>query len=99
MIVDTLKNLNCYRGISQRLDKAFDFLQKTNLNELPEGRHDIEGDAVYALVQSYTTMNPAKVDFEAHRKYIDIQYLREGSEIIYWALVDELQPKGEFSEE
>ena len=99
MILDKLENLNCYCGISERLDKAFKFLSETDFNQLPEGRHDIEGDAVYALVQTYTTMNSAEVDFEVHRKYADIHYLRKGSETVYWALVEELQVKGEFSEQ
>ncbi|HYF37760.1 MAG TPA: YhcH/YjgK/YiaL family protein, partial [Prosthecobacter sp.] len=49
------------------------------------GRHDLDGDNVYALVQQYTTKAQDKALFEAHRKYIDVQYVHSGREAILWA--------------
>ena len=48
----------------------------------PDGRYDIAGTACFALVQHYETAPAASRRLEAHRKYIDIQYLARGSEII-----------------
>lgn len=52
----------------------------------PEGRVDLDGDRVFALVSTYETQ-PADCAwrFEGHREYIDIQYVASGSEIIGWA--------------
>ena len=36
---------------------------------------------------------------EAHRKYMDIQYVVEGEEIMGWAPLEQLQLVGEFNEE
>jgi YhcH/YjgK/YiaL family protein len=47
------------------------------------GRHDIDGDSVYALVQQYQT-RPAAGMPEAHRRYIDIQFIARGREVIHW---------------
>jgi len=99
MIVDKVDNLDCYRGLSRNLDKAIDFLLKRHQDESAEGRHDIDGDAVFALFQTYMTKNAGDVRFEAHRKYIDIQYLQKGEETIYCANVQDLQTDTEYSAE
>ncbi|CAK7029548.1 MAG: hypothetical protein DELT_02724 [Desulfovibrio sp.] len=66
--------------LSPAFGKAFAFLAGKDLPALPDGRHDIDGDTIFALVQAPTT-EPAKVRrFEAHAKYFDIQFLISGEE-------------------
>lgn len=65
-----------------RWDKAFDFLRKTDLSKLEVKRYDIDGDNLYASVSEYLTKNEETTDFEAHRKYIDIQCVISGKEIM-----------------
>jgi YhcH/YjgK/YiaL family protein len=57
---------------------------------LTDGRVEIDGDKVYALVQSYETVATDEPRFEAHRKYLDVQYLASGEEVIGWASIDRL---------
>lgn len=64
----------------ERWDKAFDFLKKSDLQNMEAKRYDIDGDALYATVSEYITKNEEDVKFEAHRKYIDIQCVIKGSE-------------------
>jgi biofilm protein TabA len=68
---------------SAGLKKAIDWLKSVRGQILPDGRVDIDGDKVYALCQSYETKGGEMV-FEGHRKYIDVQYVAQGAEIIYW---------------
>lgn len=84
MIQDTLNNSARYEVLGPRFAKAFDFLRSVN-SDLTEGRHDIDGDEVFALVQSYVTRPAEDSLFEAHRKYIDVQYIHSGRETILWA--------------
>jgi YhcH/YjgK/YiaL family protein len=65
-----------------RWDKAFSFLKSTDLSKLPVKRAEIDGDNVYALVQDYLSKNDEAANFEAHRKYADIQYVINGAEIM-----------------
>ncbi len=46
------------------------------------GRTDIEGDDVYVLLSEAETHPPEQVQFEAHRRYIDIQFVVRGQESI-----------------
>lgn len=80
MIKDELKNAEIYYNLSENLKKGFLWLQKTDLNNLADGRYLIDGNAVYASVQTYTTKSEA--NYEAHRKFIDIQYIVEGNEYV-----------------
>jgi biofilm protein TabA len=86
MIVGKLDVLKGQIPSSPRLDKALAYLAETSAQDLPDGRYEIDGDAVYALVQSYDTL-PAdeKSKYEAHRKYIDVQYIASGIEVMGWA--------------
>lgn len=61
-------------------EAAFAFLNEKDLENIELGRYDLS-DGVYVNVEEYTTKDSAS--FEAHRKYIDIQYLAKGKEYIY----------------
>jgi biofilm protein TabA len=84
MILDTLEQSSTYEAISPRLVKAFNFLRQMS-DQFPLGRHEIDGDDVYAMVQSFPTTPVETRKYEAHRQYIDVQYLITGREVIYWA--------------
>lgn len=84
MILDTLDTIDRYALLNPRFAAAFEFLR--GLGSAPAiGRHEIDGDFAYALVQQYETRPVAGAQLEAHRRYIDIQYIARGSEAIFWA--------------
>lgn len=84
MIQDTLDQSARYEVLLPRFAAAFAYLREVDgTQEL--GRHDISGDDVFAIVQTYTTKPMEKALFEAHRKYIDVQFLYSGRETILWA--------------
>lgn len=80
MIFDTLDNVNNYEGLG-RVYTALKFLSETDFSKTPLGRYELDGDNIFYMVQSYDT-DPDKTISEAHKKYIDIQYMVEGEEII-----------------
>lgn len=84
MVLDTLANAARYESLNSRFAKAFAYLRTVDgTQEL--GRHDLDGDHCFALVQTYETKPVEKAKFEAHRKYIDIQFIYSGRETILWA--------------
>ena len=54
-------------------------------------RHEVDGDSIYALVQEYLTKPQAECKWEAHRRYIDLQYVTQGAEGIGFANIHHLQ--------
>jgi biofilm protein TabA len=67
---------------SDRWNKAFAFLKEADLAKLELRRHDLDGDNLFVMVSEYNTKKPEDARYEAHRKYIDIQYVVSGSELI-----------------
>jgi biofilm protein TabA len=65
-----------------RWEKAFKFLANSDLLKLEPKRYDIDGDNLYATISEYNTKNEETTKFEAHRKYIDIQYIIKGKEVM-----------------
>lgn len=81
---------------AERLAAALEFLARPDLAELPLGRQDIMGDEVFANVQAYDTVPADEKDYEAHRAYLDIQYLISGGEKILVAPLGDCEAVGEF---
>lgn len=80
MIKDKLNNAKNYYELSENLKKGFQWLATTDLININDGRYEIDGNDVYASVQTYETKSDA--NYEAHRKYIDIQYIIKGRELV-----------------
>jgi biofilm protein TabA len=91
MILDTLSEAPAYRHLGPRFAAGLDWLTRFSPATL-DGRIDIEGADVYALVQSYDTVPVAEKKFESHRAYADIQYVAAGAEVIHYAPTARLQP-------
>ena len=62
--------------------KAFAYLKNTDLNKIAKGKYPIDGDNVFASVTADSSKNFDKTNWESHRKYIDIQYVINGEEMI-----------------
>lgn len=82
MIADKLENAAFYSGLDPLIVAGLEFLKRPDLADLEEGRHDIQGDDLFALVMKYQTKHLAYAIFESHQKYHDIQYIISGSERI-----------------
>ena len=82
MIVDRLTNWRLYRGLAPRLVRALEFLRDADVRSLSLGRHDLDGDRLFALVQEYTTKPLEQCRWEAHQRYCDVQFVARGAERI-----------------
>jgi len=85
MVVTDLDHSDHQTAGAPGLRKAFAFLRSPGIHQLPDGRVEIDGDRVFALVQRYDTMMTDAPRFESHRKYIDVQFIVSGEEVIGWA--------------
>ncbi|MDP2866312.1 MAG: YhcH/YjgK/YiaL family protein [Elusimicrobiota bacterium] len=90
MILTDLKNAESRLPEGAAFRLALDFLRRPDIQALPDGKYEIDGEKVFAMVQRYETLEEAEPKFEAHRKYIDLQFLASGAEIIGWAPLKEM---------
>jgi len=99
MIVCSLTDFSEQVVLNERMLIALEFLQQAQGLDLPDGRVEIDGTQVYALVQSYDSK--PKTDqprFEAHRRYIDVQYIVSGKEHIGWAPLETMQAVTDYND-
>ena len=98
MIIDRMENLYLYAGLSAGLAKAFEILKDGKLTKKTDGRYDIDSD-LYYIVQHYITKPMAEGKLEAHRKYIDVQFVAEGRKVIGYAPVGQLEISQAYDEQ
>ena len=84
MILDELAAARRYCGLHALFREGFEFLARPDLESLEGGRHELRGDRLFALVNRDPGRGRSGARLEAHRKYIDIQYLVSGNEEIGW---------------
>ncbi|MPM74613.1 Toxin-antitoxin biofilm protein TabA [bioreactor metagenome] len=90
MIYGCIRNIDAEKQqFSVRLQKGLEFIQNSDFSQLAEGRYEIDGDSIYATVADYDTEPKGHRRPEAHRKYIDIQYLAAGEELIGCSFLSE----------
>lgn len=86
MIFDKMQNISCYFDEIPQLKKVAEFIDDFNQNGREDGTYEIDGKHIFAMIQSYRTKAQTyEMMFEAHKKYIDLQYIVSGIEKIRWA--------------
>lgn len=97
MIVGHLANIQKEIALyPAALREGFKFLSENDIAELSPGRHAVWGDNLYAVVSEYDTQPKRERRPEAHRNYLDIQYIAAGEEMIGSA---PLEAAGEIAED
>jgi YhcH/YjgK/YiaL family protein len=89
-----------------RIRKGLLYLKEANHNDIFSALEtekgskiiNIEDKNLFAIYSIYNPLNDEPVKFERHKKYIDIQYLFEGEELILVAF-DHMQKVTDFSDE
>ncbi|MGD0572211.1 MAG: YhcH/YjgK/YiaL family protein [Sedimentisphaerales bacterium] len=85
MILDRIDNTHLYVGPHAGFARAFEILTDKTLSQKQDGKYTVDGEKIYYTLQRYTTKPLNEGNLEAHRKYIDIQFLLEGVEILGYA--------------
>ena len=89
MIFDKLENAGRYFSINPLFEAAFKFLMQEGLTSMECGTYEIEGKNLYAMISEAPGKKREDTKLETHIKYIDIQFLIDGSEEIGWNVLSE----------
>ena len=86
MIVDQLKNIDVYKGVSADIYAGLQFLARVS-PDIELGTYPIN-ERVKAIVSEYYTVENFERGYEAHKHVIDIQYPVIGLERVKWSPVE-----------
>jgi len=95
MILDKLDQSGRYLALHPGLEAGFIYLRTLALDHLKDGRNQIDGDRLYALVSSGKGKGRSGARLETHQKYIDIQFTFSGTDEIGWAALTSCQKQSE----
>ncbi|WP_372798131.1 YhcH/YjgK/YiaL family protein [Pontiella sp.] len=98
MILDTLANAAKYANLKTGLSQGFGFLDQPGVENLEPGRYEISDDLVFAIVEKNEGRSVEDGKLEAHRNYIDIQYIISGDESMGWSPLDALSASEGYDE-
>lgn len=78
-------------------EAVYNFYKEKDLNTLELGRHDLHENGTFVNIEEYNTKDSAH--FEAHKRFIDIQYLSRGKEYIRVSSLDNITNQVEVYDE
>jgi len=90
MIYDTLDNAGLYLPLGPRFELGLRYLETFDPHT-SDGRVPLDGNDVFALVQSYEPSIASSTLFESHRLFIDLHFIAAGEEIIQYAPLSQLR--------
>ena len=64
------------------ITKAINYLKSNDFTTFETGRYEIEGGDIFCMVMDTVTKEKASIKPEVHRKFIDIQFLVKGEELM-----------------
>lgn len=89
MILDSLPRADRYFTLHPLFARAFEFLRGTDLKSLAPGKHTVEGERIFAIVEACAGRTRTEAKLECHRRYIDIQLVLKGVDEMGWKPVAE----------
>ena len=96
MIYDKIENINTYMGINPNLDIAIGIILDGAWQNLPEGRQELKGNDLYC--NNVQIQTKTESIWERHEKYLDIQIVKKGDEIIRYTEWNEIQEWSDYDE-
>ena len=68
-------------------------MRENDLEKLTEGRCEIDGEDLFAVVIKGSGSGHNGAKLEAHREYIDIQYLLRGTDEMCWKSLEDCETR------
>ena len=96
MIYDQITNLSVYRAVLPGIAAVEAFLRDTDVTALAAGKIPL-GGGVVCNVNRYEPKAESK--WEAHRNFIDLQYVVRGAETMVYASLDDAEDAGGYNTE
>ena len=94
MIICPWKDIMRYAPLMKGLEEAV--VAVNALTEYEDKKNYPLSDGNRFFISATTTKAPALA--EAHRNYLDIQYVVKGKEVVGWADLADCKPEGDFNE-
>ena len=93
MIFGNIKNLKEYDFLSKAIKECFTYAQAHDLKSYAKGSHEIDGERLFVNIVEYTTTTAEERFWEAHKNYLDLHLMLDGTEQIDLNFIDNMELK------
>lgn len=80
MIFGNEKQIADFAFLDEKIKRCLTYVKEHDLWAMEPGRYELDGNRIYMNLEEFTTLAAEGRDFEAHKKYLDIFYIVDGSE-------------------
>lgn len=82
MIYGNINNLGDESAYNPLILSLLKRIKYGEWDSFKDGKYEIQGEDIFIVISSYDTMPEIEKKGEVHRKYVDIQYIFQGRELI-----------------
>ena len=93
MIFGNINNLAEYDFLSKAIKECFAYAQCHDLISYEKGSHEIDGERLFVNIVEYTTTTAEERFWEAHKEYLDLHLMLDGTEQIDLNFIDNMELK------
>ena len=93
MIFGNIKNLHEYDYLPVDIKKCFEYAASNNLLDFEKGSYKIDGNNLFVNIVEYETIDVENRFWEAHKYYIDLHLMLDGSEQIDINFIKNMEQK------
>lgn len=92
------KDVRIDKKINSRIDWGIEFISKLDFSSLKIGKYEVSPDFYYT-VQEYVPFGEKELQYESHRKYIDIQWVYEGTVKLLISDAHKMSPSDDYDKD
>lgn len=93
MIFGNTKNLSEYAFLPKAVQECFEYAKTHDLISYSKGSHEIDGERLFVNIVEYTTTTAEERFWEAHKNYLDLHLMLDGTEQIDLNFIENMQLK------
>lgn len=82
MIFGNIENKKEFEYLEDGIKKCLEYANSHDLLSYEKGRYEIDGQKLFVNIVEYTTTSAQERFWEAHKKYLDLHLMLDGSEQI-----------------
>jgi len=97
MVFGNINNIKEFSFLEEKLQECFKYAQEHDLYQYGTGQHDIDGKRLFVNITEYTTTTPEERFWEAHKEYLDVHVMLQGTEKISLNFIQNMQ-QGQYVE-
>lgn len=93
MIYGNIKYVNSKTELADSIKKCISYVKNNDLLNVEPGSYEIEGKDLFLNIMTYQTKAAENCFWEAHKQYLDVHFILEGTEEVALNFIDNLENK------